>query len=487
MIRGIGKSRTKPATGKQRPEDEITLPGDAEATEEVVLSADDASTPAGAVVGNADAAGDTDPAAAHAAANPKKAKFDLVPQLLAAIRIPEHYLILGYKNSGAREFLLKNVSWYKDFEDNQIMGRTLEAAYGGASNRRYRLQRFVRDNLLFSLLLCAAALYSGQLIVHSTTGLGPRPDLMKIVQPPTKPKPKLTAADSGPKPEDRVRQAITSTLDHCSVDPDARSVLLAQLGDSSEFRDVELNQAMREFRRFQTRYQAIGLTKWYREAREKRAIIGEAMTTVLPHIESFLAAQKDERQRIYLQLKAKENQFAQVQERSPRRGVTHVNEWIRIRDQLKGLREQLQEGPSEDSLRALEDQLGSARQILAAKAPLAQRSATTDAAWTVETQTMDAAAIRKLVAEAVQDIDSLLSIPAPVTAKLNNYRVQNVRSHLQTLAEVLHVNKGAPHALLRSLKQTQEIANGRLEQLLSKLTQTTATPINYTNCVTTSS
>ncbi len=465
MIRGNGKSNTTPATENEKHAEKTPeVPGDIEVTEEVVLSADDRFTPASAVVGGTPEDGVPQAGQAQSSSKTSAKKLAVVPGLLGVIRIPEQILIRAYKDSSARAFLLKKVDWYQDFEDNQIMGRTLEAAYGGASSRRYRLQRFVRDNLLFTLLMCVGLFYAGQYAVHSTTGLGPQREIIKTIKSKTsaKPKPGLAAVDATGKPKDASRRAITSALDHCSVQPDVRAALLSQLGEKSEFQDDALSQAMREFRRFQKRYRATGIKKWYREAGAKRSLIGDAMRTALPQIESFLSSQQNERRDTQRLLENKEQQFAQMYERGSLKEVNHVNEWIRVRDQIIGIKERLEEGPSGAALLALAEQLESAKQTLADGAPTKGRIWDSDADWNVETQTMDVAAVRAFVSDTVQDIESLLTIQPPVTAKLNAYRVQNTRSHLQKLADALAVHNAPPSALIRSIEQSQDVANERL-------------------------
>jgi hypothetical protein len=393
-------------------------------------------------------------------------------------------MIQGYKKSGLRKNLLETNAWYKDFEDNRIMGRTLETAYGGASSRRYRLQRFVRNNLLFSLLLCVGLFYSGRIGIAHIMHLEAQLEVTEAADNNlgTRSTSK-SEAERMSRLREKSRKNIEVTLAHCSVHPDARKTLLSTLGNHSNFTNTELNQAIHEFRRFQKRYRASGITQWYQGAQIKRQITSNALKEVWPRINAFLARKKTERRKKQLQLEKQELLLKQIDDPGSLRGVNRINERIIIRNQVRELQEEIDRGPTPTDLLALEDQLVSSKTILTATDVTESSAWNPQAPGVLEVQGMNVDATEQFVDKITGDIDSLMSTETTVTAKLDAYRVQTLRDRLRRLTVTLAVNKSSPRALISAIEHSQQVLNERLDQLLSKHTKVVAGPIDYSGCL----
>jgi hypothetical protein len=481
---GKQKPRSDKKRTKKRTKEINEALGDYQNTEDVVLSLDDGHTPASVVIEvmeKGDLTEALDPKAKDQSSKKRRSPFK---QVLGTLRKPELMMIQAYKKSGVRKRLLEKSAWYKNFEDNRIMGRTLEAAYGGASSRRLRLQRFVRNNLLFSLLLCVGLSYAGRVGVAHIMHPESRLDVTKTTNndPATQPKSELSAEQMS-QHRNASRKIIEVTLAHCSVHPDVRKALLTTLGDNFEFTNTELNQAMREFRRFQRRYRASGVTQWYQDAQIKSQITADALKTVLPGAQHFLSQKKTERRNKQLLLEKQELLLKQIDNTGPLQGVDRINERIQARDQVRNLQEQIDQGPTPTDLLALEDQLVSSRIILTATDTTENSAWNPQAPGVLEAQGLNVEATQAFASKITQDIDSLVSTETNATAKLDAYRVRNLRDQLRRLTVALAVNKSSPKALITAIKHSQQVLNERLDPLLSKHTKVVTGPIDYNGCL----
>ncbi len=477
-LRSDKNRRKKPA--KKNSE----APDNYDTTEDVVLSSDDGYTPAAVVIEvreKGDLTTSSRPKAKDQSAKKRRFHFNKV---LRTLRKPELMMIQAYKKSGVRKNFLEKLAWYQNFEDNRVMGRTLEAAYGGASSRRYRLQRFVRNNLLFSLLLCVGLIYSGRIGVTQIMYLESRLDVTKTANNnlAMAPKSKLSAEQMS-RLRSESRKVIEVTLAHCSVHPDVRKALLSTLGNNSEFTNNELNQAMREFRRFQRRYLTSGVTQWYQDAQINSQITSDALKTVLPRAQDFLSLKKTERRNKQLLLEKQELLLKRIDDAGPLQGVNRINKRIQARNQVKNLQEQIDQGPTPTDLLSLEDQLVSSRIILTITDATESLAWNRQAPGVLEAQGMDVEAIQKFVSKITQDIDSLMYTVTTGTAKLDAYRVRNLRDQLRRLTVVLAVNKSSPKTLISAIEHSQQVLNERIDPLLSKHTTIVAGPIDFSGCL----
>jgi len=485
MTQTIYKSR--PKSGK---ENNKTSPGerdvknyDYETTEDVELSSNDGYTPTGVileVMEKGDLKG-VQEAKPKAAPTHKTSPIEII---LAAIRKPESLAVQAYLNGRARRFLIEKYEWYKDFEDNRIMGRTLEEAYGGSFKLRLQMQKFVRNNLLISLLLCVAIFYLGRVGVDKVMGFESSPISVNvaIVNPEVKRKINTRATQTDTL-KTKSRLDIQSTLKHCSVPPKVRNELLAALGNKPDYADPELSQVMRELRRFQQRFRDLGAINWYQDAKVKRAVTSNALSVVLPRVHDFLASEKSERRDIQFRLEKLQQHLGRFEAEGTLSAVDHINERIKIRNEMNMLQERWSQGPTASDLLALEDQLVTAKHVLTAIDTSDNLNWNPEAPWVIEAQTMNIHAIKKFNAEGIQDIDALMSNQTQITPRLKTYRVLNIRDHIRRLTDVLAVHKSTPKALIRKIDQSQQIANKRVNQLLPKKLDIPSGPINYRGCI----
>ncbi len=454
-----------------------------ETTEDVVLSSDDGYTPAAVVIEVMEKGELTESFDPKAEGQPEKKDLLSFAPLLDALRKPEAWLIEAYKKSGIRKNLVQKVEWYKDFEENRIIGHKLEAAYGSVASHRYQLHKFVGNNLLFSLLLCVGLIYSGRIAVTHIIQLDSQPDAAKKIQniPITGPGPKSPAIPVNRR-LDESRKNIEVTLAHCSVNPAVRKALLSTLGNDPDFTNNDLKQALRELRRFQSRFKASGVVQWYEQARLKNRLTAAALKSALPQAHDFLSSKKSERRKTQQLLENQKLQLRHIDDAGPLRGVHRINERIQARNLLNQLQEQLDQGPTPTDLLSLEDQLVSSQEVL--NAPVADKFTWNPIAPAVlEFQNMDIEATRTFVHEITRVIDSLTAADSKVTAKLNAYRVRNLRDQLHQLTIALEVNRRTPTTLIHAIEHSQKTLNERLDPLLSEHASAISGPIDYNPCL----
>jgi len=293
-----------------------------------------------------------------------------IKQLLDTVKKPETVVKDAWSNSSARRFLIDNVDAYREKDEDQNMEEVIEKMYGGATEGKFATGKFLRENILFSILILIFLFLVG----WKAAGIF-FPDIMpaindqiiETVQKQTSGKQKIKTSEKS-KPvvmNTANKEIIDSTLAHCLVEPAART----QFADSFnkvgyEYSNQPLTLAYEETRDSIKVWESMDMDFYIKDGLLR---FKELAGLALPEIENAREAVSDySRALIRVSEEAKELdvRIRNIKTRGGNQSTNTVNERLPLRNKLDKLNSRLAEEPDQERFIRLLAKLGSIEQIL---------------------------------------------------------------------------------------------------------------------------
>lgn len=397
-----------------------------------------------------------------AARNTRSGRFE---PMLAALRLPEKQLAAAYKGSAVHRLLRERFAWYRDIEDNQVLGETLEDTYDAKYGSR--LHHFVKSNVLCSLLgLIALALVAQQGVSFAFKDDGAKRH--QVAKNNKKPKPRNKApAAAAPQ------QTLAEVLQHCIVAPSARVTF------DGVSKDV-VKAAMFEISRFRTRYKESRLERRYSEALRKSNAIEQVSRQLIAATRGYTAQLEQslaelERQQNRLRKKLKQTR---VGENSGT--VATVNQRIQLRNELTQITDAIASGPSRRASDKLAWALKELEQSLTAPAGLAPIPSEQNGL--LEAERMNAAQFAAELDRVLsRDVLQPIATHRETSPTIQRYRLQHITDTVERLGLLQDYYRGQPEDLFHQLDREQARVNARLTALIG--TATEAAVLDVSGCL----
>ncbi len=473
-------------------------------TEEVVLSAEDGSTPASSVV---DGDGDErdglprrDGDAKRGKRRKRRARRQQVAvgaaakQLLAHVHNARASLGPLWRESGVRQQLLARFAWFAQLEQRLLARRAPPSGDVEPVAEPQGLRRLVRHNRLLSLL-CGALLVLG--VLYGGTRLldvGPGLDdpSQQTVRPKTRvaakqtPKPAERPASASEQALDSARAAALQALSHCAVAGAQRQRLLTALDGPGTVGDEQSMLAAREVVRFVDSYDKAGIGERLEALRARRQRLVAAVTPLLALLDErteWAAAARRER---LAQLAALQAQWRELREPQGRAEVDDVDRSIVMRERVAVLEAELDDGPVEDDLEALREHVRDVRGAIAGGADTAGAVSRAPAGrheWLRDVGTMGSDDFEQRAYRIVdQDLaEAAQGMHEQASPKLLRYRIEAAQALLGDTQAMLRALDDAPRAALARLDREQQSANQRINDIYGS--DTPRQWLDYAGCL----
>lgn len=283
-------------------------------------------------------------------------------RLLQTIAKPEDAIRNTYRNSGLRQKLVDNYEWYRVRDENQRMEEILEETYGGAADSGFNLVKFVKNNVLASLLILFGSL------VAIRVGIGVYfPDLLpvdqtsKVITQAKKPAAKKPAAKQK-QPEKVIKvnylnkAKIDSLFAHCLILPSSREILDQRFAKTGyEFSDRKLTLAHEEIVNITSVYDGLNIPDKVQSAVDRVGMLAHVTMPVIYKTRDAVQAYQDELN----ELRAEADGLRQRLESLSigRQDTATINLQIKLRSDLDKIRDTLRRGPNEAEFARLEKAL----------------------------------------------------------------------------------------------------------------------------------
>jgi hypothetical protein len=147
-----------------------------------------------------------------------------IKQLLDTVKKPENVVRDAWSNSSARRYLIDNVDSYREKDEDQNMED--EKVYGGAAKGRFAPGKFLKENILFSILISIFLFLVGwkaAIIFFPDIMPAINDQIIETVQIQAPKKQKPVEKDKVIVTNQANKEIIDNTLSHCLVEPDART------------------------------------------------------------------------------------------------------------------------------------------------------------------------------------------------------------------------------------------------------------------------
>jgi hypothetical protein len=289
-------------------------------------------------------------------------------KILAIIGGPESMVRRAWKHSSARQYLLKNVDSLRIEDENQRMETVIEQTYGGALEKKFSPGRFIKNNILFSVLVLILLFAIGSLLVQN---LYPE-QFPKI---PTKPVAEIEkdnarkaalVAQQRPVEINHINKVrIEETLSHCLVLPASREQFLSEFSKTGyQFSNRELGIAYQEVRGYLNNWAALNVDDYVRDSARRFEALAAILQPLLiesGRVAADYQASIAERRK---QVQDLEQRIDALTTTSGTRATDIINQRIQLRNQLTEIQASLQDEPSDAALSVLADSSVSLSRIL---------------------------------------------------------------------------------------------------------------------------
>lgn len=459
-----------------------------ESDSEVVLSSEDSrQMPASLVVGEDDVREKVEePTGGGKQDRPPRRRrlgsWQLPEKLAAALRVPEKTLGRGWRGSGTRAWLRERFEWMRDMQDARELAIQLEETYGGPARIRYRIRRFVRNNVLLSVLAGILVIYVGRAgatwfldtrLADTTGELITARDVRYQFESADGDGTGRPPSVSGALiPKSPARLQLEQTLQHCTVPRVTRVTLLNQLGTAERFEEGAYAQAMSEIRHFQSVYREAGLLDYVRGNAARHELMVERVRPILPVLEERAARVRGQIGERRERLEEMQRRLDALQDPDRLGQVEDINASIRLRNAMEQLRGELADGPAARDMQRLESELQRIRLHVAGGAPEAGGAGaapTGTDSWAGRVRDMpqdalDAEVQRFIAEELLANADAMIDAPPAV----QRYRLQIVGAEVRQLADAMSALQRRPDHLLIRLDRERAAANRQLDALLGE-------------------
>ncbi len=273
-----------------------------------------------------------------------------IKSILETVKKPEKIVRNAWSNSSARRYLIDNVESYRVKDEDQNMEQVIENVYGGTVERKFAPGKFLKENILFSLLLLLFLFLVGWKVAGIMF-----PDFMpgindqiiatvkkttsgKKVEEAEKKKPVVTNYES--------KQKIDEVLSHCLIEPDARiAFALAFTKTGYEFTDRPLTFSYDEI------HDSIGIWKdmniefYTRDAIYRFRELSRLAAPVLLAAKKSVSDYRESLINLNNEARQLDKKIRNIKTRGGNQSTYTINERIPLRNKLEQIKARLKEEP----------------------------------------------------------------------------------------------------------------------------------------------
>jgi len=275
---------------------------------------------------------------------------------LGIFRLPEVLLGKLYRSSFVRAILYR-FEWYRDLADQAELGSIIEDTYGGQRGVLSTIRRFIRGNLLFTVLAIAGVYLGGRALLPMVfqhdkvrTVLGHEAfDTEESAK-------QLTEAKQTAEEILNRRVNLTEELKECIFTDKIHTHILGSIGDTGFLEEESTIKAMATARRYRERVVEAELPKKIDIADGRVALLSAEISSKISVVKqkvAALASQESALRRANAELK---QSLASLEARNSS-DVNVTNRIIRLRDELNASNQSVRQGPSQDQINKLNGRL----------------------------------------------------------------------------------------------------------------------------------
>ena len=360
-----------------------------------------------------------------------------IESILSTVKKPENIIRNAWANSSLKRFLLENFETYRVKDEDNNMENVIEKVYGGAVEDRFKIKKFIKDNVLFSFL----ALIFMFLVGWKAAGYL-FPDIMpsindqiiETVQKTTTGKP---AAKKAEKKKTVVinqenKEKIEETFSHCLIKPDAHTALTAAFSATGyEFSNRSLTIAYEEILDSIKVWKDMNMGFYVKDAILRFNQLAELSLPVIQDASKSVSQYSNSLQQIRQKADELENRIRNIKTSGGNQSTYTINERIPLRNELDTYKKRLLEEPEQERFAKLLSKLTLAEETLTGKVkPVWLKTdeiSEKDPAWLLTIPDTAATEIAKPINEIV-----LPTIQTPAN-KLNNVSPKLTAFHLSEL------------------------------------------------------
>lgn len=393
---------------------------------------------------------------------------------LGIFRIPEMLLGKLYRSSFVRAILYR-FEWYRDLADQAELGSIIEDTYGGQRGFLSTIRRFIRGNLLFTVLAIAGVYFGGRAMLPMVfqhdkvrTALGHESfDTEQSAK-------QLTAAKQTAEEILNRRVNLQEELKECIFTDRIHQHILGSIGDTGFLEDESTIKAMATARRYKARVVAADLSKKIDIADGRVALLSTEIAAKISGTKQkvgALASQESSLRRANAELK---QSLASLEARNST-DVNITNRIIRLRDELNASNQSVRQGPSEDQLTKLSSRLDDLEAALSGRLDAGYQTVTMTEPypqWYLsmingdDAEAVDAA--QKFVERGLVRETELFSDPARAIVNDSVHRLTVIVE--QAIAGIRRI-ESSPGEVLSELNEEQVAINSQLSRVLGEDTK----------------
>ena len=290
-----------------------------------------------------------------------------IKQLLDTVKNPENVVRDAWSNSSARRYLIDNVDSYREKDEDQNMEEAIEKMYGGAAKGRFAPGKFLKENVLFSILISIFLF-----LVGWKAAIIFFPDIMPAIndqiietvqiQAPKKRKPvekKVIVTNQANK------EIIDNTLSHCLIEPDARTefnIAFNKVG--YEYSNQPLTFSYEETRDAIKVWESMDIDFYIKDGLLRFKELAGLALPVIVNAREAISDYSRSLIRISEEAKELDARIRNIKTRGGNQSTNTVNERLPLRNKLDKLNSRLAEEPNQERFIQLLAKLGLIEHIL---------------------------------------------------------------------------------------------------------------------------
>ena len=290
-----------------------------------------------------------------------------IKQLLDTVKKPENLVRDAWSNSSARRYLIDNVDSYREKDEDQNMEEAIEKMYGGAAKGRFAPGKFLKENVLFSILISIFLF-----LVGWKAAIIFFPDIMPAIndqiietvqiQAPKKRKPvekEVIVTNQANK------EIIDNTLSHCLIEPDARTefnIAFNKVG--YEYSNQPLTFSYEETRDAIKVWESMDIDFYIKDGLLRFKELAGLALPVIVNAREAISDYSRSLIRISEEAKELDARIRNIKTRGGNQSTNTVNERLPLRNKLDKLNSRLAEEPNQERFIQLLAKLGLIEHIL---------------------------------------------------------------------------------------------------------------------------